>query len=184
MDWRIIVQKCIEGDEIAWEMLVRKYSNRIFNLAYQFCGIYQEAEDITQEIFLKLFKSLNQYDFRKNFEAWLITFAKNYCIDQYRKSKYEKSRRMNFNKLEFIKANNSTPEENFLLKEKLKLIFEGLENLPPGIRMAIILRDIHGMSYEEIAQIMNLPLGTVKSRINRGRIQLAKNLINKIKNEM
>ncbi|MCP2598634.1 sigma-70 family RNA polymerase sigma factor, partial [Candidatus Aminicenantes bacterium AC-335-L06] len=104
----------------------------------------------------------------------------NYCIDHYRKIKKEKLKRADFNKLEYIKTDNSNPENDFLMKEKLRVVFEGLQNLNPEIRMAILLRDIHGMSYEEIAQIMELPLGTVKSRINRGRIQLVKNLREKI----
>ena len=181
MEWKIIIQKCLNGDNGAWEMLVRKYSRRIFNLAYQFSGIYEEAEDITQEIFLKLYKCLNQYNFEINFEAWLIRLAKNYCIDYYRKTKKEKLRRIDFDKLKYIETNSLNPENNFLLKEKLRVVFEGLQSLNPDVRMAVILRDIHGMSYEEIAQIMELPLGTVKSRINRGRIQLAKNLKRKTK---
>jgi len=181
MDWRTIIQRCLNGDNEAWEMLVRKYSKRIFNLAYQFSGIYEEAEDMTQEIFLKLFKSLRQYNFKANFEAWFIKLAKNHCIDHYRKSKCEKLKRINFNDLERLLSNNSNPEDDLLRKEKLKIVFNGLKNLSPEIRMVIILRDIQGMSYEEIAQIMELPLGTIKSRINRGRIQLAENLKNGLK---
>ena len=98
-----------------------------------------------------------------------------------RKTKKEKLRRIDFDRLKYIETNSLNPENNFLLKEKLRVVFEGLQSLNPDVRMAVILRDIHGMSYEEIAQIMELPLGTVKSRINRGRIQLAKNLKRKTK---
>jgi len=155
-------------------MLVNTYSKSIFNMAYQFAGSYQEAEDMTQDIFLKLYNSLSKYDFRKNFSAWLLTLAKNFLIDQYRKTKWEKKTRNDFNEHYIISETFENPEEGLVKEENKKTIWEGINNLSAEIRIAVILRDIEGKSYDEIAEIMSLPLGTVKSRVNRGRLQLAK----------
>lgn len=155
-------------------MLVNAYSKRIFNMAYQFTGAYEEAEDMTQEIFMKLYNSLEKYDFEKNFSAWLVTLAKNHLIDQYRRTRWEKKSRDEFNEHYLSTETSDRPEEGVIREESKKMIWEGLGKLSSDVRMTVILRDIQGKSYEEIAEIMSLPLGTVKSRVNRGRLQLAK----------
>ena len=155
-------------------MLVDSYSKRIFNMAYQFAGSYEEAEDLTQDIFLKLYNSLSKYDFEKNFSAWFLTLARNYMIDNYRKTKWEKKTRDEFNEHLLYSDAFDSPENGIIREESKKIIWESLNHLSPEIRMAIILRDIQGKKYEEIAEIVNLPLGTVKSRVNRGRLQLAR----------
>lgn len=155
-------------------MLVNTYSKRIFNMAYQFAGSYQEAEDLTQDIFLKLYNSLSKYDFKRNFAAWLLTLARNYLIDQYRRTKWEKKTRDDFNDHYLPSEAFENPEEGVVKEENKRTIWQGINNLTSEIRMAVILRDIQGKQYGEIAEIMSLPLGTVKSRINRGRLQLAK----------
>jgi RNA polymerase sigma-70 factor (ECF subfamily) len=183
---KTIVQECLEGKEGAWKMLVNTYSKRIFNMAYQFAGSYQEAEDLTQDIFLKLYNSLSKYDFKRNFSAWLLTLAKNYLIDQYRRTKWEKKTREDFNDHYLSSEAFENPEEGLVIEENKRTIWQGINNLTSEIRVAVILRDIQGKQYDEIAEIMSLPLGTVKSRINRGRLQLAKILKEKkeIGNEM
>jgi len=163
-------------------MLVNAYSKKIFNLAYQFSGNYEAAEDLTQEIFLKLYGSLPKYDTSRNFTAWLLTISKNYLIDQYRKTKWEKTSRDEFDD-RFLSAGKETgPEAEAIKSETQKLVWKGFEFLSADIRMAVILRDIQGKAYDEIAEIMSLPLGTVKSRVNRGRLQLAK-VLKQIKEE-
>jgi len=171
---KTIVQECLGGKKGAWEMLVNAYSKRIFNMAYQFTGAYEEAEDMTQEIFIKIYTALAKYDFEKNFNAWFLTLAKNYLIDQYRKTKWEKKNRDDFNEHYLTSDALDAPEDVLLRAESKKLIWEGLNDLSTEVRMTVILRDIQGKSYEEIAEIMDLPLGTVKSRVNRGRLQLAR----------
>ena len=155
-------------------MLVNTYSRRIFNLAYQFSGTREESEDMTQEIFLKLYHALAKYDFTKNFDAWLLTLARNHLIDEYRRTKWEKRTRDDFNEYTLSADRESDPEETVLREENKKFVWEGFNSLSNEIRMAVILRDIQGKKYDEIAEIMELPLGTVKSRVNRGRLQLAK----------
>jgi RNA polymerase sigma-70 factor (ECF subfamily) len=155
-------------------MLVNTYSRRIFNMAFQVSGSYEEAEDMTQDIFFKLYNSLKKFDFKRNFTAWLLTIAKNYLIDEYRRTKWEKKSRDNFDEQFLLSEAQVSPEEDVMKKESKRTIWEGLNALPSEIRMTVILRDIQGKSYEEIAEIMSLPAGTVKSRINRGRLQLAR----------
>ena len=179
MNSQDLISACLKGKEGAWTMLVNNYSRRIFNLSFQFAGSYAEAEDLTQDIFLKLYKSLKKYDFNKNFDAWLTILAKNHLIDHYRKTKWEHKQRDDFDEKTISSQPGLSPENGLLRKEKQKQIWSGLNQISPEIRMAVILRDIQGRDYEEIAAIMNLPLGTVKSRINRGRIYLAKILIKK-----
>jgi len=160
-------------------MLVDMYSKKVFNMAYQFCGSYQEAEDLTQDIFLKLYRQLDKYDFGKNFTAWLLTLVKNYLIDNYRRTKWEKRQREDFDERLHSAPAAGGPETGMLEADNKKILWEGMNRLSPDIRMAIILKEIQGKKYEEVAEIMGLPVGTVKSRINRGRLQLAKILHDK-----
>jgi RNA polymerase sigma-70 factor (ECF subfamily) len=164
----------LKGNEGAWQMLVNTYSRRIFSLAYQFSGTREEAEDMTQEIFLKLYNSLKKFDFSRNFDAWLLTLARNHLIDEYRRTKWEKKTRDEFNEYSLKETTEIGPEDAALREETKKRVWEGFNHLSADIRMTIILRDIQGKKYEEVAEIMDLPLGTIKSRVNRGRIQLAK----------
>src|SRR4030066_2017372 len=143
-------------------------------MAYQFSGSRQEAEDRTQGVFLKLHGSLPKYDFGKNFTAWLLTLTKNHLIDEYRRTKWEKTQRDEFDERVLSQAAGSGPEESLVAQETKALVWEGLGRLSADMRMVIILRDLQGKSYEEVAEILDLPLGTVKSRVNRARLQLAR----------
>jgi len=154
-------------------MLVDLYSKKIFNMSYQFAGSFQEAEDLTQDIFLKLHHSLSKYDVSKNFTAWFLTLAKNHLIDEYRRTKWEKKQRDDFDE-HFQDAAADDPERRIVEEENKKILWMGLNILPNDVRTAIILKEIQGKKYEEVAEILALPIGTVKSRINRGRLQLAK----------
>ncbi|MFZ2055744.1 MAG: RNA polymerase sigma factor [Candidatus Aminicenantales bacterium] len=174
MDLNEVIRQCLKGQQGAWEMLVNTYSKRVFNLAYQFAGSFQEAEDLTQDIFLKLYGVLPRYDFERNFTAWLLTLAKNHLIDTYRRTKWEKSHRDEFDEHFPAPEAAHSPEIGLNQEADRKLIWESLNRLNAETRMAVILRDIQDKSYEEVADVMGLPLGTVKSRINRGRLQLAK----------
>lgn len=128
---------------------------------------------MTQEIFVKLYNSLGKYDFSRNFTAWFLTLAKNHLIDAYRRSKLERTQRDEFDDRVLAQTAFENPERRFLQEENKKRVWKGLDALSPDIRMTVILRDIQGQSYEEIAEALELPLGTVKSRVNRGRLQLA-----------
>ncbi len=160
-------------------MLVDAYSKRVFNMAFQFTGRYEEAEDLTQDIFFKLYHALPKYDRTKDFTAWLLTLAKNHLIDAYRRTKWEKAHRDEFDERLSGKDAVESPEERLLREASRKAVWAGLNSLPPETRMALILRDIQGKSYEEVSQILSIPIGTVKSRVNRGRLELARILRSK-----
>ncbi|MDH7512248.1 MAG: RNA polymerase sigma factor [Clostridiales bacterium] len=174
-----VIEECLEGKEGAWRMLVDTYSKRVFNMAYHFAGSFEEAEDLTQDIFLKLYNSLSKYDRGKNFTAWLLTLAKNHLIDSYRKTKWEKANREEFDEHLASQDSGDSPDVRLLKEASRKAVWKSLNSLPAEARMAVILRDIQGKSYEEVAEIMSVPIGTVKSRINRGRLELAKILSSK-----
>jgi RNA polymerase sigma-70 factor (ECF subfamily) len=173
VDLEATIRGCLDGSSSAWKALVDAYARRVFNMAYQFCGSREEAEDRTQEVFLKLYGALPKYDFGKNFTAWFLTMAKNHLIDEYRRTRWEKKNREDFDERVLSQAAASGPEASLVAKETKELIWEGLDRLSADMRMVIILRDLQGKSYEEVAEILRLPLGTVKSRVNRARLQLA-----------
>jgi len=173
VDLNEVIRECLAGSQIAWETLVNTFAKRIFNMAYQFSGSRQEAEDKTQEVFLKLYGALPRYDAAKNFQAWLLTLAKNHLIDEYRRTKWEKTQRDEFDERVLAQTAGADPEQDLVEKETKTLVWEGLNRLSADMRMVIILRDLQGKSYEEVAEVLDLPLGTVKSRVNRARLQLA-----------
>lgn len=183
MELDAIIRDCLGGSQDAWRALVDAFARRIFNMAYQFCGSREEAEDRTQEVFLKLHGALPKYDFGKNFTAWFLTLAKNHLIDEYRRTKWERTQRDDFDERVLAQAVGGGPEDSLVAKEAQSVVWDGLNRLSADMRMVIILRDLQGKSYEELAEILHLPLGTVKSRVNRARIQLA-NVLRERKGEL
>lgn len=179
-DLEEIVARCLQGEEYAWEYIVRTFSRRIYNMAYQITMNSAEAEDLTQEIFLKLYTSLNKYSLGSNFKLWLYRLAKNHIIDWYRKRKYVNLKMEEMKKdILFESIEDSLKENVEELKSKLR---KAIESLDIQFKLPIILRDLQGLSYEEISDILDIPVGTVKSRINRGRLLLSEIL--RGKNEM
>ena len=173
MNLEAIIQGCLDGKEGYWNMLVDLFSKKVFNLAYQFSGSYQEAQDLTQDIFVKLFHTLPRYESGRNFSAWLTTLAKNHLIDEYRRTKWEKTQRDDFDERVLAQPGALGPEQGMEQKEAQALVWEGLNHLSSEMRMVVVLRDLQGKSYDEMVEILGVPLGTVKSRVNRARLQLA-----------
>jgi RNA polymerase sigma-70 factor (ECF subfamily) len=171
-----LIERCLAGDQAAWETIVRTYWRRVFNVAYKFVGKHDQAEDLTQDIFLKIFKSLDTFDRRANFQTWLISVSRNLCIDHYRSVRKEREtidRDVDAGALTPASADPG-PLVALERSDLRALLREAFESLPPTLRSAVLLRDIQEHSYQEIAAELGLPEGTVKSRINRGRIELAR----------
>ena len=173
-----LIEQCLAGDQVAWEQIVRQNWRKVFNVAYKFVGRHDEAEDLTQDIFLKIFKALNTFDRRANFQTWIISISRNLCIDHYRSVR--KERQTIARDIDSSDLQPATPErgpyaqaEHQDLRAQLR---QALEALPITLRTAVVLRDLQELSYQEIADRLGLPEGTVKSRINRGRIELAHQL--------
>jgi RNA polymerase sigma-70 factor (ECF subfamily) len=173
-----LVRRCLDGDPAAWDALVRIYWRRVFNIAYKFVARYDEAEDLTQEIFVKLFSALRTYDRRATFETWLTRVSRNLCIDRYRRKRREAEKFADDVDPDALSLEElvSRPDTTLEQRDEVAIVRRALAKLPPTYREPVVLRDIHELSYEEIARRLTLPEGTVKSRINRGRRQLAKHL--------
>lgn len=180
-----LLRRCLAGDAAAWERLVEQNNRRIFNLCYRFTGSRDEAEDLTQEVFIRMYRTLSSYDVQRGaFTTWVTTVTRNLLVDHFRKRKMDRM-------TDSLDAGSGPEEEGLSLAEKLadggvapdrhvgrretqELVQQALQKLSPELREAVILRDLQDMDYREIARALNVPEGTVKSRINRGRTELAR----------
>lgn len=181
----MLVRRCIAGDSAAWEEIVQTYNRRIYNICYRFAGSGDDAEDLTQEVFIKMFRTLNSYDVERGaFMTWVTTITRNLLVDHFRKSKQDRM-------TESLDTTSSEHEDAMPLSEKIEdkapaadtnvqsretqeLVHNALQKLSPELREAVILRDLQDMDYKDIATVLKVPEGTVKSRINRGRAELAR----------
>jgi RNA polymerase sigma-70 factor, ECF subfamily len=173
-----LIQRCLNGDQAAWEIIVQHYWRKVFNVAYKFVGKHDQAEDLTQDIFLKIFKSLDTFDRRANFQTWLISISRNLCIDHYRSVRKEREtidREVDANELTPA-SHDPGPVARLEQRDRVTLLRQALSELPETLRTAVLMRDIQELSYQEIADRLRLPEGTVKSRINRGRTELARQI--------
>lgn len=173
-----LAQRCVNGDVRAWDGLLRSYSGRLLNMAYRYTGNYSVAEELTQDIFLKVFQNLPSFRPESgSLQNWVMRVGRNLIIDHYRAHKKEKNV-AGSEELEVLdfgdQGREASPFESLVLDEKARFLYGGLRKLSPELKEAVILRDIEGLAYQEIADMLGIPEGTVKSRINRGRIELAK----------
>ena len=173
-----LIRRCLAGDQLAWEAIVRQYRRKVFNVAYKFVGKHDEAEDLTQDIFLKIFKSLDTFDRRANFQTWLISVSRNLCIDHYRSVRKERETIDRDVDTAELASVSPGPSQMAALeqRDRVELLRRALALLPKTLRTAVLMRDLQELSYHEIAHELRLPEGTVKSRINRGRSELARQI--------
>ncbi|MCK4889527.1 MAG: RNA polymerase sigma factor [Candidatus Aminicenantes bacterium] len=171
MENRVLIKYIKEGDKRGWNMLIDKYSRTVYNLAFNFCGCSDDANDLTQDIFIKIYKNIDKFDESFNISSWIIRISKNHCIDYWRKNKKNNFR---IDLEDNLVRDENSPEDNLIKSADLNKLREKILQLKPEVRSLLILRDIQNHSYQEIADSLNIPLGTVKSKINRARIQLAK----------
>jgi RNA polymerase sigma-70 factor (ECF subfamily) len=175
-----LVERCLKGDDVAWETVVSSYGKRIFNLSYRYTNRRDEAEDLTQEILIRVYQNLKSYRPEAgSFQNWMLRVARNLIIDHYRQiRRYPQtggSEELETMNLTDDKIPN--PQRVAEQGEASRFLEAGLQSLPPELKEAIILRDLEGMAYQDIAGLLNVPEGTVKSRINRGRLELTKLLV-------
>ena len=172
-----LLAQCMDGDDKAWEILVRRYFRLVYNLAYRYSGNIHEAEDMTQEVFVKIYRSLKKFQRSKGeFKNWIMVMARNQMIDHIRKQKREP---VDMAGTEQLSSGNtsgvhSTPYDALEREEKISFVHNCLGELTPDLRITLTMREIDGMSYDEISSFLKVPLGTIKSRINRARIELAR----------
>jgi RNA polymerase sigma-70 factor (ECF subfamily) len=181
----MLVRRCIAGDAVAWEEIVQRYNRRIYNICYRFAGSGEDAQDLTQEVFIKMYRTLKSYDVERGaFMTWVTTMTRNLLVDHFRKSKQDRvtdsldaapSEHEEAVPLrEHIPDKAAPPDAHVQSRETGETVHRALQKLSPELREAVILRDLQDMDYREIAAVLKVPEGTVKSRINRGRAELAR----------
>jgi RNA polymerase sigma-70 factor (ECF subfamily) len=174
-----LVQQCLQGDDLAWEKLVRLHTRRIYNICYRFTSQRHEAEDLTQEVFLRIYRTLGKFQSEQGaFTTWMTIVTRNLLIDHHRRTKRDRitDSMEDAPQVETKRAPGPLPDQAALASELSDQVQRALAKLSPDLREAVILRDLQGIEYSEIQRILGVPEGTVKSRINRGRIELAKRL--------
>ena len=172
-----LVERCLSGDDAAWETIVTSYARRIYNLGYRYTSRREEAEDLTQEIFIRVYQNLKSYRPEAgSFQNWVFKVARNLIIDHYRQSRRfrQTGGSEELETLELAEEKLPNPQRAVERSEATRFLRDGLASLSPELKEAVILRDLEGMAYQEIAELLSIPEGTVKSRINRGRIELAR----------
>lgn len=174
----ILVERCLDGDQGSWEDLVKVHTRRVFAICYRFVGKNEEAQDLTQEVFLRIFKTLRSFRAGEgSFTVWLTRLTRNLLIDHYRRTKGERMTDSLETQLAVIEETSlAGGRTDGLLagREASEILQAALQKLSPELREAVILRDLQEMEYREIAKSLSVPEGTVKSRLNRGRAELAK----------
>jgi len=173
-----LVERCLSGEQAAWEDLVKVHSRRVYSICYRFTGSEAEAQDLTQEVFLRLFRSLRSFRVGQgSFSVWLARLTRNLLIDHYRRNRMERATESIEQQLPLLEEKQAMSARTDGLvagREASELLQAALRKLSPELRETVILRDLEELEYREIAQVLNVPEGTVKSRLNRGRAELAR----------
>jgi RNA polymerase sigma-70 factor (ECF subfamily) len=181
----LLVRRCLGGDATAWEEIVRLHSRRIYNLCYRFTSSPDDAQDLTQDVFIKIYRTLGTYDVEKGaFTTWLTTLTRNLLVDHFRRTRQNRltdsmdaglrEEEDSLSLSDRLEDHAPNPDDRLASKETQKIVQQALARLSPDLREAVILRDLQDLDYKEIAQVLKVPEGTVKSRINRGRMELAR----------
>jgi RNA polymerase sigma-70 factor, ECF subfamily len=175
-----LIARFQNGDSYAFDQLVRRYKDPLLNFIFRFIGDLNESEDIVQDTFYRVYKNKHYYKEVAKFSTWIYTIAGNLAKTELRKRKRRKIFSINKetqSEKEFeLPDPERDPEEEVNSTLTEKHIYKAIRNLPPKFRQVIILRDVQGFSYEEISSIIKVPLGTVKSRVNRARLRLQEDL--------
>jgi RNA polymerase sigma-70 factor, ECF subfamily len=183
-DWSQVVRLCMNGDSGAWAELVRAQHRRVYGLCYRFTGNPADAEDLTQDVFLKIYSNLASFDTtRGSLQVWITTMTRNLLVDNFRRTRnlratgslddgWESSEELS--PIDRLTSRSPSPHESAAQKELAKMVQGALARVSVELREAVILRDLQDLDYKEIAQVLGIPEGTVKSRISRGRAELAR----------
>ncbi len=184
LDWSQVVRRCMDGDSGAWAELVRTHHRRVYALCYRFTGNATDAEDLTQDVFLKIYSNLASFDgARGSLQVWITTMTRNLLVDNFRRTRNQRAtssldeewdESSEMRPLDRLQSKGPSPHELAAQKELAQMVQQALSRVSAELREAVILRDLQDMDYKEIAQVLGIPEGTVKSRISRGRAELAR----------
>jgi RNA polymerase sigma-70 factor (ECF subfamily) len=173
-----LIERCLSGEQGAWDDLVKAYTKRVYAICYRFTNSASEAEDLTQEVFLRIFRTLATFRAGEgSFTVWLTRLTRNLLVDHYRRTRNERVTDALEDKLCVLEENSdrrARADGMLAGREAGEAIQAALQKLSPELREAVILRDLQEMEYREIALALGIPEGTVKSRLNRGRAELAR----------
>ena len=179
-----LVRRCQQGDDHAWQEIVESQHRRVYSLCYRFTGSASDAEDLTQDVFLKVYRNLKTFDVeRGSFQSWLTALTRNLLVDHFRRTRSEQTTHSldagwddaeAMSPAERIEGRETGPLESAMTRELQATVQKALLKVSPELREAVILRDLKDMDYKEIAEVLRVPEGTVKSRISRGRMELAR----------
>ncbi len=180
-----LVRRCLQGDGHAWQQIVESQHRYVYALCYRFTGSASDAEDLSQEVFLKVYRNLKSFDVdRGAFQSWLTALTRNLLVDHFRRTRAEQTTQSldagwddpegMSSPAERVEGRELDPLEHSISRELQALVQKALLKVSPELREAVILRDLKDMDYKEIAEVLRIPEGTVKSRISRGRMELAR----------
>lgn len=168
------IEQSLNGEQVAFGRLMERYTGAVFGLSYRMLGNPQDAEDATQEIFLRAYSRLDSFDRTRKFSTWLLSIASNYCIDRLRRRRYNW---MTLDDVAFwLPSDRPGPERIVLDQERRALVQDALQRLPENYRLVAVLRYMNDLSYDEISQVTGLPESTIKTRLHRARHMLAESL--------
>jgi RNA polymerase sigma-70 factor (ECF subfamily) len=177
-----LVRRALTGDQQAFAELVALYQDKLYHMAFRMLGNRQEAEDVTQEAFLRVYRNLDRFDEGQKFSTWIYRIATNLCIDRLRKRKQtfsldaESTEHEGLDGYAVIPSDDRTPESEMLLTETQRIVREAIETLPAKYKSVMVLRYLLDLSLQEIGEVLDMPVTTVKTRVHRGREFLRKKL--------
>jgi RNA polymerase sigma-70 factor (ECF subfamily) len=184
VDWSLVVRRCMDGDSAAWAEMVRAHHKRVYGLCYRFTGNSADAEDLTQDVFLKIYSNLASFDLtRGSLQVWITTMTRNLLVDNFRRTRNQRAtdsldngwdQTEELRPIDRLTSPGASQHEVAAQKELAAMVQNALTQVSVELREAVILRDLQDLDYKEIAQVLGIPEGTVKSRISRGRAELAR----------
>ena len=177
-----LARLALKGDQQAFAELVDLYQDKLYHMAYRMLSNRQEAEDVVQDTFLRVYKNLDRFDETLKFSTWIYRIATNLCIDRLRKRKpiysldAESQDYEGLDGYSMIPSDDKTPESELILSDTQRIIHQAMESLPPKYKSVMMLRYIQDLSLQEVGDILGMPVTTIKTRVHRGREFLRKKL--------
>jgi RNA polymerase sigma-70 factor (ECF subfamily) len=178
LDLESLLQRCRAGDELAWEGLVRRFQGRVFGLAYHYLRDREEAQDVAQEAFIRIYNHLDRFEEGGNFVAWALRITRNCAIDRVRHLGARPALgEAQVEEMQLPSQEQPAPDVDAIVNERQRLLYRALDLMSAVNREMILLKDIQGLRQQEIADLLSLPLGTVKTRSMRARLELARRIV-------
>ncbi len=173
-----LLDRCRQGDDLAWEAFVRRFQRRVYSIAFGYSSGADEARDLAQDIFIRLYETRGRWAPAEVFTAWLVRVARNVCLDALRRRKARPpAHDIQADEMFDLTDPRLTPESALEASRDRQLVWKALRSLSRLSREIILLKDIQGFSLQEIAAMLRAPIGTVKSRSNRARLELAERVL-------